>query len=77
MKQWLEMIMKLAPLGLVPTLLTKSASSVRNSWVYMHPLALYYLACTAYFVVFFSLYAYLAAGSLGFLLFGATISPQH
>lgn len=70
MKQWLEMIMKLAPLGLGAYFAYQvGVFGPQLLGVYMHPLALYYLACTAYFVVFFSLYAYLAAGRLGFSLF--------
>ena len=70
MKQLLEMIMKTAPLGLGAYFAYQvGVFGPQLLGVYVQPLALYYLTCTAYFIVFFSLYAYMAAGKLGLNLF--------
>ncbi|MFZ6819172.1 dicarboxylate/amino acid:cation symporter [Undibacterium sp. Ji22W] len=70
MKQLLEMIMKTAPLGLGAYFAYQvGVFGPQLLGVYVHPLALYYATCLAYFVIFFSLYAYLAAGRLGLRVF--------
>lgn len=67
MKQLLAMIMTLAPLGLGAYFAYQvGVFGPQLLGVYLHPLALYYVACTVYFFVGFSAYAYLAAGRLGF-----------
>jgi len=70
MKQLLELIMKIAPLGLGAYFAYQvGVFGPQLLGVYVQPLALYYASCTAYFVIFFSLYAYLAAGKLGLKIF--------
>ena len=70
MKQLLELIMKTAPLGLGAYFSYQvGVFGPQLLGVYVQPLSLYYLTCTAYFVIFFSLYAYLAAGQLGLKVF--------
>lgn len=70
MKQLLEMIMKTAPLGLGAYFAYQvGVFGPQLLGVYMHPLALYYATCLAYFVVFFSVYAYFAGGRLGLRVF--------
>lgn len=70
MKQLLEMIMKTAPLGLGAYFAYQvGVFGPQLLGVYVHPLALYYATCLAYFVIFFSLYAYIAAGRLGLRMF--------
>lgn len=70
MKQLLELIMKIAPLGLGAYFAYQvGVFGPQLLGVYVQPLALYYATCAAYFVIFFSLYAYLAAGRLGLKTF--------
>jgi Na+/H+-dicarboxylate symporter len=70
MKQLLELIMKIAPLGLGAYFAYQvGVFGPQLLGVYVQPLALYYVTCAAYFVIFFSLYAYLAAGKLGLKIF--------
>ncbi len=70
MKQLLAIIMKIAPLGLGAYFAYQvGVFGPQLIGVYMHPLAMYYATCSAYFVVFFSLYAYFAGGRLGFSMF--------
>jgi Na+/H+-dicarboxylate symporter len=70
MKQLLALIMQIAPLGLGAYFAYQvGVFGPQLLGVYVQPLALYYASCAAYFVIFFSLYAYLAAGKLGFTIF--------
>lgn len=70
MKQLLELIMKTAPLGLGAYFAYQvGVFGPQLLGVYVQPLALYYATCAAYFVIFFSLYAYMAAGKLGLTIF--------
>lgn len=70
MKQFLELIMRLAPLGLGAYFAYQvGVFGPQLLGVYMHPLALYYAACVFYFLVFFSAYAWLAGGTLGLQVF--------
>lgn len=70
MKQLLNLIMVLAPLGLAAYFAYQvGVFGPQLLGVYMQPLALYYATCLFYFVVFFSLYAYWAAGNLGVRIF--------
>jgi Na+/H+-dicarboxylate symporter len=70
MKQLLHIIMKTAPIGLGAYF----AYQVRIFGpqlfgAYAKPLGLYYAVCAFYFVVFFSMYAFIAGGKLGFKVF--------
>ena len=70
MKQFLELIMRLAPLGRGAYFAYQvGVFGPQLLGVYMHPLALYYAACVFYFLVFFSAYAWLAGGTLGLQIF--------
>ncbi|MBR7799883.1 dicarboxylate/amino acid:cation symporter [Undibacterium fentianense] len=70
MKQLLGLIMKTAPLGLGAYFAYQvGVFGPQLLGIYFHPLALYYLTCAVYFVVFFSLYAYFAGGQLGLRVF--------
>lgn len=70
MKQLLSLIMKIAPLGLGAYFAYQvGVFGPQLIGVYVQPLALYYLSCAAYFAIFFSLYAYFAAGKLGVNIF--------
>lgn len=70
MKQFLELIMRLAPLGLGAYFAYQvGVFGPQLLGVYMHPLALYYAACVFYFLVFFSAYAWLAGGTPGLQIF--------
>jgi Na+/H+-dicarboxylate symporter len=70
MKQLLQMIMTLAPVGLGAYFAYQvGVFGPQLLGVYAKPLALYYVVCFLYFVIFFSMYAYAAAGSLGFKTF--------
>lgn len=70
MKQLLELIMRLAPLGLGAYFAYQvGVFGPQLLGVYMHPLALYYAACVFYFLVFFSAYAWLAGGTLGLQIY--------
>ncbi|WP_395006052.1 dicarboxylate/amino acid:cation symporter [Undibacterium sp.] len=70
MKQLLAIIMTIAPLGLGAYFAYQvGVFGPQLLGVYMHPLALYYATCSAYFVIFFSLYAYFSGGRLGFTVF--------
>lgn len=69
-KQVLHLIMKLAPVGLGAYFANQvGIFGPQLFGAYAKPLALYYAVCTFYFIVFFSLYAYLAAGKIGFKTF--------
>ena len=66
MKQLLLMIMKVAPIGL------GAYFAYQVAWIgdglfelYAKPLGLYYILGAIYFIVFYSLYAYIAAGKHG------------
>lgn len=70
MKQLLAIIMKIAPLGLGAYFAYQvGVFGPQLIGVYAHPLALYYITCAAYFVIFFSLYAYFSAGKQGVTVF--------
>jgi Na+/H+-dicarboxylate symporter len=70
MKQLLSLIMKIAPLGLGAYFAYQvGVFGPQLVGVYVRPLALYYITCAAYFVIFFSLYAYFAAGKHGVIIF--------
>lgn len=69
-KQVLHLIMKLAPIGLGAYFANQvGIFGPQLFGAYAKPLALYYAVCAIYFIVFFSLYAYLAAGKLGLITF--------
>ncbi len=69
-KQVLHLIMKLAPIGLGAYFANQvGVFGPQLFGAYAKPLALYYAVCAFYFIVFFSLYAYLAAGKLGLITF--------
>ncbi len=69
-KQVLHLIMKLAPIGLGAYFANQvGIFGPQLFGAYAKPLALYYAVCTFYFLVFFSLYAFLSAGKLGFSTF--------
>jgi len=66
MKNLLHLIMKLAPIGLGAYFANQvGVFGPQLFGAYAKPLAVYYGVCAFYFVVFFSLYAYLSAGKLG------------
>ena len=70
MKQVLHFIMMTAPLGLGAYFSYQvGVFGPQLFGAYAKPLGLYYAVCTFYFVVFFSLYAYFAAGTLGLKVF--------
>lgn len=69
-KQVLHLIMLLAPIGLGAYFANQvGVFGPQLFGAYAKPLALYYCVCAFYFIVFFSLYAYLAAGKLGVTMF--------
>ncbi len=69
-KQVLHLIMKLAPIGLGAYFANQvGIFGPQLFGAYAKPLALYYAVCAFYFIVFFSLYAYFAAGKLGLITF--------
>ena len=70
MKQLLHMIMKTAPIGLGAYFAYQvGIFGPQLFGAYAKPLGLYYAVCAFYFVVFFSLYAFIAGGKLGFKVF--------
>ncbi|MFV8357337.1 dicarboxylate/amino acid:cation symporter [Flavobacterium sp. XS1P32] len=70
MKQLLNLIMKTAPIGLGAYFAYQvGIFGPQLFGAYAKPLGLYYAVCAFYFVVFFSLYAYMAGGKLGFKVF--------
>ena len=70
MKQLLHIIMKTAPIGLGAYFAYQvGIFGPQLFGAYAKPLGLYYAVCAFYFVVFFSLYAFLAGGKLGFKVF--------
>ena len=70
MKQLLHIIMKTAPVGLGAYFAYQvGIFGPQLFGAYAKPLGLYYAVCAFYFVVFFSLYAFIAGGKLGFKVF--------
>ena len=70
MKQLLHMIMKTAPIGLGAYFAYQvGIFGPQLFGAYAKPLGLYYAVCAFYFIVFFSLYAFIAGGKLGFTVF--------
>ena len=70
MKNLLAIIMKLAPIGLGAYFANQvGIFGPQLFGVYAKPLGLYYGVCGFYFVVFFSLYAWISGGKLGFKTF--------
>ncbi|MDO8316641.1 MAG: dicarboxylate/amino acid:cation symporter [Flavobacterium sp.] len=70
MKQLLHIIMKTAPIGLGAYFAYQvGIFGPQLFGAYAKPLGLYYAVCAFYFVVFFSLYAFMAGGKLGFKIF--------
>ncbi len=70
MKKLLEIIMKLAPIGLGAYFANQvGIFGPQLFGAYAKPLGLYYGVCGFYFVVFFSLYAWISGGKLGFKTF--------
>lgn len=70
MKQLLHIIMKSAPVGLGAYFAYQvGIFGPQLFGAYAKPLGLYYGVCAFYFVVFFSLYAFLAGGKLGLKVF--------
>lgn len=70
MKQLLHIIMQTAPVGLGAYFAYQvGIFGPQLFGAYAKPLGLYYAVCTFYFIVFFSLYAYMAGGKLGFKVF--------
>ena len=70
MKQLLHLIMKTAPIGLGAYFSYQvGIFGPQLFGAYAKPLGLYYAVCAFYFVVFFSLYAYIAGGKKGVSVF--------
>ena len=70
MKQLLHLIMKTAPIGLGAYFSYQvGIFGPQLFGAYAKPLGLYYAVCAFYFVVFFSLYAYIAGGTRGVSIF--------
>lgn len=70
MKQLLNIIMKLAPIGLGAYFAYQvGVFGPQLLGVYAKPMAVYYAACVFYFFVFFSLYALVAGGKKAFKVF--------
>jgi len=70
MKQLLNIIMKLAPIGLGAYFAYQvGVFGPQLLGVYAKPMAVYYAACIFYFFVFFSLYALVAGGKRAFKVF--------
>ncbi|UPZ17239.1 dicarboxylate/amino acid:cation symporter [Flavobacterium humidisoli] len=70
MKQLLNIIMKLAPIGLGAYFAYQvGVFGPQLLGVYAKPMAVYYAACIFYFFVFFSLYALTAGGKRAFKVF--------
>jgi Na+/H+-dicarboxylate symporter len=70
MKQLLHLIMKTAPIGLGAYFAYQvGIFGPQLFGAYAKPLGLYYGVCAFYFILFFSLYAFLAGGKLGLKVF--------
>lgn len=70
MKQLLHIIMKTAPIGLGAYFAYQvGIFGPQLFGAYAKPLGLYYAVCAFYFVVFFSLYAFMAGGRKGLVVF--------
>ncbi|QZK89434.1 dicarboxylate/amino acid:cation symporter [Flavobacterium sp. CHNK8] len=70
MKQLLHIIMQTAPVGLGAYFAYQvGIFGPQLFGAYAKPLGLYYAVCAFYFIAFFSLYAYMAGGKLGFKVF--------
>jgi Na+/H+-dicarboxylate symporter len=70
MKQLLHLIMKTAPLGLGAYFAYQvGIFGPQLFGTYAKPLGLYYAVCVFYFIVFFSLYAFIAGGRKGLTIF--------
>ena len=70
MKQLLHIIMQTAPVGLGAYFAYQvGIFGPQLFGAYAKPLGLYYAVCAFYFIVFFSLYAYMSGGKLGFKVF--------
>ena len=70
MKKLLHIIMQTAPVGLGAYFAYQvGIFGPQLFGAYAKPLGLYYAVCAFYFIVFFSLYAYMAGGKLGFKVF--------
>jgi Na+/H+-dicarboxylate symporter len=70
MKQLLHLIMKAAPIGLGAYFAYQvGIFGPQLFGAYAKPLGLYYAVCAFYFVVFFSLYAFMAGGKMGLTIF--------
>lgn len=70
MKQLLDLIMKLAPIGLGAYFANQvGIFGPQLFGTYARPLALYYIVCGLYFVIFFSLYANASGGLVVLKLF--------
>ncbi len=70
MKQLLYIIMKTAPIGLGAYFAYQvGIFGPQLFGAYAKPLGLYYAVCAFYFVFFFSIYAFIAGGKLGFKVF--------
>jgi Na+/H+-dicarboxylate symporter len=78
MKQLLHLIMKTAPIGLGAYFAYQvGIFGPQLFGAYAKPLGLYYAVCAFYFVVFFSLYAFIAGGKKGLKVFwGNNITPS-
>lgn len=70
MKQLLNLIMKTAPIGLGAYFAYQvGIFGPQLFGAYAKPLGLYYAVCAFYFIIFFSLFAFIAGGKLGFTTF--------
>lgn len=70
MKQLLHLIMKTAPIGLGAYFAYQvGIFGPQLFGAYAKPLGLYYAVCAFYFLVFFSLYAFMAGGKKGLVIF--------
>ena len=70
MKQLLHLIMKTAPIGLGAYFAYQvGIFGPQLFGTYAKPLGLYYAVCGFYFIVFFSLYAFMAGGKKGLTIF--------
>lgn len=78
MKQLLNLIMKLAPVGLGAYFAYQvGVFGPQLLGVYAKPMAVYYGACVVYFFTFFSLYAIIAGGKRAFKVFWSNnITPS-
>lgn len=78
MKQLLNIIMKLAPIGLGAYFAYQvGVFGPQLFGIYAKPLGVYYAACVFYFFTFFSLYAFIAGGKRAFKVFWSNnITPS-